>query len=119
MIHDRDSKFGRCFDEVFRNQRIQVLQTPIRAPCANAFAERWVRSVREECLDWLLIFNRRHLELVLRTYVEHYNEHRPHRALAQNPPLARARPTPDCDTPLNVHRRDRLGGLLHEYQLAA
>ena len=62
MIHDRDSKFGRCFDEVFRNQRIQVLQTPIRAPCANAFAERWVRSVREECLDWLLIFSKRQLE---------------------------------------------------------
>jgi transposase InsO family protein len=119
LIHDRDSKFGRCFDEVFRNEGIQVIQTPIRAPCANAFAERWVRSVREECLDWLLIFNRRHLERVLRTYVEHYNEHRPHRALAQNSPLARARPTPDCDTPLNVHRRDRLGGLLHEYQLAA
>jgi hypothetical protein len=75
--------------------------------------------VREECLDWLLIFNRRHLERVLRTYVEHYNEHRPHRALARNPPLVRARPTPDRDTPLNVHRRARFGGLLHEYQLAA
>jgi putative transposase len=119
LIHDRDSKLGRCFDEVFRNEGTEVIRTPIRAPRANAFAERWVRSVRRECLDWLLIFNRRHLERVLRTYLEHYNGHRPHRALAQCPPLARARPAPDHGTPLEVHRRDRLGGLLHEYRLAA
>jgi putative transposase len=119
LIHDHDSKLGRCFDEVFRNEGIEVVRTPIRAPRANAFAERWVRSVRRGCLDWLLILNRRHLERVLRTYAEHYNGHRPHRALAQCPPLARARPAHDHGTPLEVHRRDRLGGLLHEYQLAA
>jgi putative transposase len=119
LIHDRDSKFGFCFDEVFRNEGIEVVRTPIRAPRANAFAERWVRSVRRECLDWLLILNRRHLERVLRTYVEHYNGHRPHRALAQRPPLARARPVRDRGAPLDIHRCDRLGGLLHEYRLAA
>ena len=85
----------------------------------NGARRAWVRSVRRECLEWLLIFNRRHLERVLRTYLEHYNGHRPHRALAQHPPLARARPAPDRGAPLDVHRRNRLGGLLHEYQLAA
>jgi putative transposase len=75
--------------------------------------------VRRECVDWLLILNRRHLERVLRTYVEHYNGHRPHRALGQRPPLARARPAPHGSAPLNIHRRDHLGGLLYEYQLVA
>src|SRR6476646_2665500 len=86
LIHDRDSKFSGAFDEVFRSEGIKVIHTPIRAPQANAYAERFVRTVRAECLDWLLIIGRRHLESVLRIYTAHYNAERPHRALALIPP---------------------------------
>jgi putative transposase len=87
LIHDRDSKFAAPFDEVFRSEGIRVvIQTPIRAPQANAYAERFVRTIRAECLDWLLIIGRRHLATVLRTYTAHYNRERPHRALALHPP---------------------------------
>ena len=82
LIHDRDSKFSGAFDEVFRSEGITVIHTPIRAPQANAYAERFVRTVRAECLDWLLILGRRHLEHVLRIYTAHYNRERPHRGLA-------------------------------------
>jgi putative transposase len=82
LIHDRDSKFSGTFDEAFRSEGIKVIRTPIRAPQANAYAERFVRTVRAECLDWLLIVGRRHLETVLRTYTDHYNCERPHRGLA-------------------------------------
>jgi transposase InsO family protein len=81
LIRDRDSKYSRPFDEVFRSEGIRILKTPVRAPKANAIAERFVRTVRAECLDWLLIHNRRHLERVLHIYVDHYNRERPHRAL--------------------------------------
>src|SRR6266542_1561999 len=112
LIHDRDSKFGAAFDEVFRSEGIKVIHTPIRAPQANAYAERLVRTVRAECLDWLLILGRRHLERVLRVYTAHYNRERPHRGLALEPPAA-----PQLKSPRGgvVERRDRLGGLLHEY----
>jgi putative transposase len=86
LIHDRDSKFTSAFDEVFRCEGIKVIHTPIRAPQANAYAERFVRTVRVECLDWLLILGRRHLERVLRVYLAHYNNERPHRGLALLPP---------------------------------
>ena len=96
------------------------LLTPVRAPNANAHAERWIRTVRAECLDWLLILGRGHLEHVLRVYVQHYNAHRPHRALCLEPPNPAARPTLICnDQPAQVRRRDLLGGLLHEYRRAA
>jgi transposase InsO family protein len=115
LIHDRDAKFSSAFDEVFRTERIQVIRTPFRAPNANAHAERFVRALREECLDWLLILGRRHLERVLREYVDHYNHERPHRALelrAPEPPPKvlpiRLRPQP------SIRRRDRLGGLIHD-----
>jgi transposase InsO family protein len=85
LIHDRDTKFSHAFDEVFRTEGIKVIRTPIQAPNANAYAERWVRTVRSDCLDRVLIFDRRHLEYVLRVYRRHYNEHRPHRVLDLTP----------------------------------
>jgi putative transposase len=96
-----------------------VLITPVQAPNANAHAERWVRTVRAECLDWLLITGRGHLEQVLRVYVGHYNVHRPHRALGLEPPVSPAGPTVISENRRRVHRRDRLGGLLHEYHRQA
>jgi putative transposase len=90
LIGDRDAKFTRGFDDVFGAEGAEVLVTPVQAPNANAFAERWIGTVRAECLDWLLIVGRGHLEQVLRVYPEHYNRHRPHRALrlqARNDPL--------------------------------
>ena len=86
LLRDRDAKFSRGFDDVFRSEGAEVLVTPVQAPNANAYAERWIRTVRAECLDWLLIVGRGHLEQVLRVYVEHYNRHRPHRALGLEPP---------------------------------
>jgi putative transposase len=105
---------------VFRSEGARVIRTPIKAPNANAHAERWVRTVRGECLDRLLIFGRRQLERVLRTYVEHYNRQRPHRALDLDAPDLIGELVPLSRTrPRTVRRRDRLGGLLHEYELAA
>jgi transposase InsO family protein len=86
LIRDRDSKYTRELDTVFRNEGLEIIRTPVRAPKANAIAERFVRTVRSECLDWLLILNRRHLERVLRVLVHHYNGHRPHRSLDLTPP---------------------------------
>jgi transposase InsO family protein len=125
LIRDRDSKFAREFDEVFRSEGIRVIKAPMRAPKARAHAERWVGSARGECLDRLLILGHRHLASVLRENTTHYNEHRPHRSLAQRPPLARPPPAEEPATgaePLalaRLRRRDRLGGLIHEYDLAA
>jgi putative transposase len=116
LIHDRDTKFSRAFDEIFRTQAIEVIRTPIQAPNANAHAERWVRTLRADCLDRILILGRRHLEHVLRVYRRHYNEHRPHRALDLFPPNGRD-PTP-LPEPNRLERRDLLGGLIHEYEAA-
>jgi hypothetical protein len=121
LIHDRDAKFSGGFDHVFESEGIAVIRTPVQAPNANAHAERWVGSVRRECLDRLLIFSRRQLEHVLRVYARHYNLHRPHRSLALRPPEqpdkgatpSRAPPYP------RLTRRDLLGGLIHEYDRAA
>lgn len=82
LIRDRDAKFSRSFDDVFVSEGIRVTRTPIRAPNANAFAERWIETLRAECLDWLLILGPRHLDRILRIYVQHYNRRRPHRLLA-------------------------------------
>jgi putative transposase len=117
LIHDRDSKFTATLDEVFRSEGITVIHTPIRAPQANAYAERFVRTVRGECLDWLLIVGRRHLERVLRVYTAHYNREPPHRGLALlTPDSMNADPAPRHG---EINRRDRLGGLIHEYHHAA
>ncbi len=119
LIHDRDSKFSRAFDDVFRSEGVEIIRTPFRAPNANAFAERWVGTIRRDCLDWLLIASRRQLEHVLRVYVEHYNAHRPHRALALTPPSRRSLRVVNSGPTDQIHRRDRLGGLIHEYAKAA
>jgi putative transposase len=116
LIHDRDAKFSRAFDTVFGSEDITVIRTPIQAPNANAHAERWVRTLRADCLDRILILGRHHLQHVLRVYRQHYNEHRPHRALRLLPPNAHE-PTP-LNAPARVHRRDLLGGLIHEYEAA-
>jgi transposase InsO family protein len=121
LIHDRDAKFSGSFDHVFRSEGIVVIRTPIQAPNANAYAERWVGSVRRECLDRLLIFSRRQLENVLRVYARHYNRHRPHRSLALRPPeQTDASPTTLRAPPYpQLNRTDLLGGLINEYDLAA
>jgi putative transposase len=120
LLHDRDDKFSHSFDEVFGSEGAEVLLTPVRAPRANAYAERWVRTVRTECLDWLLIIGRHHLEQVLRVYVGHYSQHRPHRALElEAPDLPAGLTTVAEDQQHSMHRRDLLGGLLHEYRRAA
>jgi transposase InsO family protein len=125
LIRDRDSKFTHAFDEVFRSEGIRVIRAPVRAPRARAHAERWVGTLRRECLDRLLILGLRHLESVVHVYAAHYNAHRPHRSLGQRPPLAKRPPIgePAGSSRLlrldRLRRRDRLGGLLHEYELAA
>jgi len=119
LIRDRDSKYVSSFDEVFRSDGTQVIRTPIRAPLAGAFAERWVRTVRTECLDWMLILGGGHLERVLGVYVEHYNRERPHRGLGLGTPIdSQSRAGGVCRHG-PVERRDLLGGLIHEYSRAA
>jgi transposase InsO family protein len=119
LIRDRDGKFTRSFDAVFASEGIEIVKTPVRAPQANAIAERFVGTVRRECLDWLLILKRRHLEHVLRTYVDHYNAHRPHRSLELLPPTAIRSERRPCAASRELKRRDLLGGLIHEYSYAA
>jgi putative transposase len=121
VIRDRDQKFTDNFDEVFRSSGMEIVRTPFRAPQANGVAERFVRTVRSECLDWLLILNQHHLERAVATFIDHYNGHRPHRALALSPPQpTRQPPSPVSATDgICVQRRNRLGGVIHEYSVAA
>jgi transposase len=100
LIRDRDSKYSAAFDEVLRGECVRTVKTPVRAPRANTIAERFIRTVRSECLDWLLILNRRHLERVLRVYVDHYNAQKPHRGVGLRPP--------DPTNRREVRRHDRL-----------
>ena len=124
LVRDRDTKYVANFDEVFRSENARILMTPYRTPNANAYAERFVRTIRSECLDHLLVVNARHLECILWSYARHYNGFRPHQGLSQQIPA------PTLPSPMlvampsrshqrHVHRRDRLGGLIHEYELAA
>jgi transposase InsO family protein len=127
LVRDRDTKYVANFDEVFRSEGAQILKTPFRTPNANAYAERFVRTIRSECVDHLLVVNARHLERILRKYARHYNGFRPHQGLAQQIPapslpssaLATIPAVPSPSHPRYIQRRDRLGGLIHEYELAA
>jgi len=115
LIHDRDTKFPVAFDTVFRSEDVTIIRTPVRAPNANAFAERWVRSVREECLDRIVIIGEGHLRRVLTAYVEYYNQARPHQGIDQQCPVRLVGAARDGP----VKRRDILGGLLHDYYRCA
>jgi putative transposase len=117
LLRDRDTKFTAAFDRVFAAEGIDVIQTPPQAPRANPFAERWVGTVRRECTDRMLIVNERHLATVLAEYTHHYNSHRPHRSLEQQPPNPASRIV-DLNA-ARVHRRSILGGLINEYSQAA
>jgi transposase InsO family protein len=120
LLRDRDAKFTSAFDAVFAAAGIKTLKTPPQAPKANAYAERWVRTVRTECLDWILIRHRGHLQRVLTTYVDHYNAARPHRGIDLNTPITAAQPPPvSIDQLRRIKRADVLGGLIHEYRHAA
>jgi putative transposase len=119
LVRDRDAKFSGPFDEVLRTEGVRVIRTPIRTPRANAFAERFVRTVRQECLDHVLIHDPRHLERVLQAYVSHYSQERPHRGLDLAVPVGNRAPCVRRTTGTPVERRDVLAGLIHEYRWAA
>jgi putative transposase len=115
LLRDRDCKFTASFDQVFRSQGMEVLRLPYRAPRANSFAKRWVGTARRELLDHLLIFGRRHLDYVLSEFFEHYHKARPQQGLGQRTPSGE----PPALVPAGrIVRRDRLGGLIHEYSRA-
>jgi putative transposase len=118
LVRDRDTKLTASFDAVFADAGISVLRSPPRAPKANAYAERWVSTVRRECLDRMLIFHERQLRAVLTEYENHYNTHRPHRALEQRSPIDRGE-TQRALSSGSVRREQVLGGLINEYRHAA
>jgi transposase InsO family protein len=117
FIRDRDAKFTSVFDEVFTDEGVRVVKTPPRTPRANCYAERWVRTVRGECTDRMLIYNDRHLRSVLGEYTDHYNRHRPHQSRRQRPPDSDEPVVTPLDAP--IRRRKVLGGVINEYHRAA
>ncbi|MCU4185218.1 IS1380 family transposase [Acidiferrimicrobium sp. IK] len=121
LIRDRDAKFAASFDAIFAAEGTRIIRPPVRAPRANAICERVIGTIRRERLDRMLILGRRHLQAVLAEHVEHYNVHRPHRSLDQRAPSALdTPPAPIGDVhPTRLRRPDRLGGLIHEYRIAA
>jgi transposase InsO family protein len=120
LIRDRDCKFTDSFDAVFEAENIRIVRTPIQAPEANGIAERFVRTARSECLDWLLILSARHLEHALTVFIDHYNGWRPHPSLDLAPPKGRTSAATWAGLrAITLKRRDRLGRLLHEYERVA
>ena len=113
LIRDRDSKFTAAFDEVFASNGVRIIKTPVRSPRANSFAERYVGTLRRECLDHLLIYGERHLRQILAEYSRHYNEHRPHQSREQRPPLYE--PGQTIDMTARIKRRQVVHGLISEY----
>jgi putative transposase len=122
LIRDRDGKYPKLFDAILADTGIRIALTGAQMPRMNAIMERWIRSLRRELLDRMLIWNQGHLLHALRQYEQHYNEHLPHRGIANCRPL-RPLPEPGLDddqlAQLRIRRRDRLGGILHEYEQAA
>jgi transposase InsO family protein len=117
LIRDRDSKFTAVFDEVFAGNGMRIIKTPVRSPRANSFAERYVGTLRRECLDHLLIYGERHLRQILAEYSRHYNEHRPHQSREQRPPLHE--PGQTIDVTARIKRRQVVHGLINKYRRAA
>ena len=117
LIRDRDSKFTAVFDEVFTDNGVRIIKTPVRSPRANSFAERYAGTLRRECLDHLLIYGERHLRRILAEYARHYNEHRPHQSREQRPPLHE--PGQPVDITGRIRRRQVAHGLINEYRRAA
>ena len=113
LIRGRHAKFTAAFGAVFAAAGVRIIKAPVRAPRANAVAERC--SARGECADRMLITGERHLRLVLGEYADHCNSHRPHRSLQREPPAGRAHPPVEITQMRGVLRRDRLGGLIREY----
>jgi transposase InsO family protein len=118
LIRDRDTKFTAAFDAIFGAAGVQVVKTPPRTPRANAYAEGWIRTLRSECLDWILIWGETHLRRVLNEYLDHYNQERPHRGLNLDVPVPAPIP-PGRRRDDEIQRQDVLGGLIHEYTNAA
>ncbi len=118
-VRDRGSQFIDSFDEIFRTEGLKILKTPVRTPVANAFAERWIGSIRRELLDRTIIWNQHQLERLVDDYIEHYNRHRPHRSLGQRPPTPNADPPPTPPATITVLRTTRCDGLINEYRNAA
>ena len=121
LLRDRASQFVNDFDEIFRSEGLKILRTPVRVPVANAFAERWIGTLRRELLDRTIIWNQHQLQRLVTDYITHYNMHRPHRSLDQRPPR---HTTPDNNTtdhtlPLRLVRTTRCDGLINEYKQAA
>ena len=117
LVRDRDSKFTAAFDEVLADNGVRIIKTPVRSPRANSFAERYVGTLRRECLDHLLIYGEQHLRQVLAAYARHYNEHRPHQSREQRPPLHE--PGQAVDVTARIKRTHVVQGLISEYRRAA
>ncbi|MFI9552777.1 integrase core domain-containing protein [Nonomuraea endophytica] len=117
LIRDRDAKFTAAFDEIFAGEGVTVMKTPPRTPRANCYTERWIRTVRAECTDRMLIYDERHLRSVPEEYAEHYNAHRPHQSLRQRPPDQGE----GVVVPLEgrIQRRKVLSGAINEHHRAA
>jgi putative transposase len=119
LIRDREAKYTSVFDEVCTSLSVRIIQTPVRAPRANAIAERWIGTVRRECTDRLLIYSERHLRRVLAAYERHYNQHRPHRARDRRPPQPTSTAAPTDLDIARLRREEVLDGLINEYRAAA